>query len=138
MENLYSRWPDGERQRIPCPNNCGITFLNRQTLCKHNKAGVCKNFVEKPVEIRIINSKECKFCKELLPIYKQRRIHYYKKHSFCTNCDTQLGSRDKLLKHLKIEHDHKVQCEFCQYSSIFEHDVKTHIKRLHTGEYKKK
>ena len=123
-----SRWPDGETPRIKCPNNCGkIIFITQ--LSQHKN--ICKLKVIKPVVIKTIDSVKCHFCEQIIRDYRQRKQHYIKKHFFCTICEEKLESRDKIIEHLTDQHDQKLRCEFCQYSTFLQSDVKTHVKRIH-------
>ena len=126
-----SRWPDGETPRIECPNKCG-KIICISGLPGHNKT--CKFKVIKPVVNKTIDSFECHFCEQIIRNYRQRKQHYIKKHFFCTICEEKLESREEIIEHLTNQHDQKLRCEFCQYSTFLQCDVQTHVKRIHKNE----
>ena len=123
-----SKWPGGKTPRIECPNKCG-KIIGITGLSGHKKR--CKLKVVKPVVIKTIDSVKCYFCEQIIGDYTQRKHHYIKKHFFCTICEEKLESREEIIEHLTDQHDQKLSCEFCQYSTFVQSDVKTHVKRMH-------
>ena len=106
--------------------------MGRTQLSRHKK--ICKLKVINPVVIKTIDSVKCHFCEQFIENNVQRKQHYIKKHFFCTICEEKLESREEIIQHLSNQHDQKLSCEFCQYSTFLQSDVKTHVKRIHKNE----
>ena len=73
----------------------------------------------------------CKICGCLKTCSHDLKRHCFAVHNYCPDCDLNLINKDSTLNHMRTEHQLKVNCEICDYTSPDTNLIKRHMQKNH-------
>ena len=85
------------------------------------------------------SSVQCKFCRHETTQFDFMMEHCYIFHFHCMECGQTFKDQDGTLDHLASEHELRVKCTLCSYTTFRPLKMDCHIQKAHfPGPYVKK
>ncbi|KAG5669755.1 hypothetical protein PVAND_000049 [Polypedilum vanderplanki] len=116
----------GEKTYLCHYQGCTKAYAHKQNLNMHLLTAHIENAV----------TYKCDLCPKILANSNQLRVHLNKIHKAeknfkCNNCEMSFTSNQLLKIHQKVHQPKSFNCEFCNYSSNYENDLKKHLLKAH-------